>query len=256
LEVGILCAVGRSREVEVDGLVNVRDLGGRERQNGLMTPRGVFFRSENVDGVTQDGWEQLRELGITTVVDLRQERERRQDGSRRPDWLTIRAVDLDGWENQSFWKDYWDNGLVGTALYYTPHLKAMPERTGAVLSAIISAPPGGVLFHCMGGRDRTGMIAMLLLRAIGTRPEEIVDDYLQTVRRGEIRAARAGRPNDEPALDAFCRDRDTTTEKAFRDALAALELEDLLDRSGISTADRLALRSWRGTVPLPATPPD
>jgi protein tyrosine/serine phosphatase len=238
----------QSREVEVDGLVNIRDLGGLERQNGSMTPSGVFFRSENVDAITEKGWEQLRALGVATVVDLRQTRERARDCSARPNWLTTRAVDLDGWENQMFWKDYWDNGLVGTALYYTPHLTEMPDRAGAALSAIVSAPPGGVLFHCMGGRDRTGMIAMLLLSAIDTKPDEIAHDYLVTVRRGEIRAARADRTNDEPSLEEFCRRHGTTTERAFRDALAALELESLLDRSGMPTAERVALRSWRGTA--------
>lgn len=213
-----------------------------------MTPSGVFFRSESVEAVTERGWEQLRALRVTTIVDLRQARERARDRNPRPDWLSTRSVDLDGWENQAFWKDYWDNGLVGTALYYTPHLAAMPERAGAALSAILSAPPGGVLFHCQGGRDRTGMIAMLLLAAVGTTQDEIVHDYLETVRRGEIRAAHTGRPNDEPALEAFCRDRGTTTENAFRDALAMLRLEDLLDRSGISRAERFALNSWRGTV--------
>ena len=39
---------------------------------------------------------------------------------------------------------------MGTALYFLPHLAAMPERLGAALAPIVSAPPGGVLFHCMG----------------------------------------------------------------------------------------------------------
>ncbi|MDQ1287732.1 MAG: protein-tyrosine phosphatase, partial [Actinomycetota bacterium] len=72
-------------------------------------------------------------------------------------------VDLDGLENREFWSGYWDNGLVGTALYFLPHLAAMPERTGAVLTALAQARQGGVLFHCLAGRDRTGMISMVLL---------------------------------------------------------------------------------------------
>jgi hypothetical protein len=39
------------REVSVDGLVNIRDLGGLRRAGVGETPRGVFFRSENVDKV-------------------------------------------------------------------------------------------------------------------------------------------------------------------------------------------------------------
>ena len=232
----------------VDGLVNVRDLGGLRRVDGSLTPSGVFLRSENVDAVTERGWEQLRALGVRTVVDLRQLRERERDVHPRPGWLTTRQVDLDGLENAVFWEGYWENGLVGTALYYVPHLTAMPERTGAALSAIATAPPGGVLFHCMGGRDRTGMIAMLLLLAARADPEEIVCDYMETVRRGELRAAHAERANDEPGLEAFCRGHGTTTEQAFRDALAAVEIDAMLTSAGVGPAARRQLESWRGTL--------
>jgi protein tyrosine/serine phosphatase len=232
----------------IDGLVNVRDLGGLRRSDGGVTPHGVFFRSENVDRVTARGWEQLRELGVRTVVDLRQPREREGDRNTRPRWLTSISVDLDGLEHDTFWKDYWDNGLVGTALYYTPHLEQLPQRSTAVLDAIANAMPGGVLFHCMGGRDRTGMIAMLLLAAARTEPDEIVDDYLETVRLGQVRAEHAGRADDEPDLEAFCQSHGTTTEGAFRDALRALDIDLFLTRSGLSPEAQHAIRSWRGTI--------
>lgn len=101
------------RAIAVDGLANARDLGGLRRRDGSLTPRGVFYRSENVDRVTQAGWEQVRAAGIRTIVDLRQPGERAADTGSRPDWVATRQVDLDGLENHSFWKDYWDNGLVG-----------------------------------------------------------------------------------------------------------------------------------------------
>ena len=171
-----------SRTLSVEGLVNARDLGGLRRRDGTLTPRRVFFRSENVDWVTPAGWDQMHEAGIRTIVDLRQAGERAQDTQPRPDWLTTLDVDLDGLDNADFWKDFWSNGLVGTALYFLPHLDAMPQRSIAVLSALASAPTGGVLFHCMGGRDRTGLIAMLLLAAIDAEPdgfEIIVDDRVR-----------------------------------------------------------------------------
>ena len=238
----------RAAAVVVDGLVNLRDLGGLRRVDGSVTPYGVFLRSENVDAVTERGWEQLRALGVRTVVDLRQPGERERDANGRPRWLTTRAVDLDGLENDEFWKDYWENGLVGTALYYVPHLIAMPERSGTALSAIVTAPPGGVLFHCMGGRDRTGMIAMLLLLAARVDPEEIVSDYMETVRRGELRAAHGRRPNDEPGIEEFCRGHGTTTERAFRDALASVRIDLLLADAGIPAAERRLIETWRGTL--------
>lgn len=201
----MLRSSGRSvrRAIAVDGLVNARDLGGLRRRDGTRTPHGVFFRSENIDWIRPGGWDQLYLLGVRTVIDLRQPGERTRDVQARPPWLTTVAVDLDGLEHATFWKDYWDNGLVGTALYFIPHLRALPERAGKVLAALATAPPGGVLFHCMGGRDRTGMISLLLLTAAEVEGEEIVADYMETVRRGDLRAASRTQNNDEPLLEAI-----------------------------------------------------
>jgi protein-tyrosine phosphatase len=239
---------GDVRELRVDGLVNGRDLGGLRRADGTLTPRGIFFRSENIDWVTTNGWQQLYDSGIRTVIDLRQQGERDADTRARPDWLNTVHIDLDGLENTEFWADYWDNGLVSTALYYLPHLAAMPERAAAAISAIVSAPPGGVLFHCMGGRDRTGMISMLLLAAVGVEHEAIVDDYLETVRRGDLRAASGNRNNEEIALDELCQRHGTTTEGAFRSALRNLDVGAYVEAASLSHRDRVALESWRGSL--------
>lgn len=212
----------------------------------------MFFRSESADLVTADGWEQAYAAGIRTVVDLRQPGERAADTSPRPQWLTTIAVDLDGLENHEFWAGYTDNGLVGTALYYLPHLAAMPERAAAALAAIATAPPGGVLFHCMGGRDRTGMIAMLLLAAAGVEHGEITGDYMESVRNGPSLAAAAGREDNEPALEAICRVNGSSTEGAFRQSLEKLNLAAVLDRAATTADVRTALATWRGRLHQPA----
>ena len=100
----------------------------------------------------------------------------------------------------------------------------------------------------MGGRDRTGMIAMILLAAIDTEPEQIVDDYLETVRLGDLRAASAKRNNAEPDIDALCQRHGTTTESAFRTALQGFDLTRFLDSVGLSGADQQLLSTWRGAV--------
>ncbi len=236
------------RLLNVDGLVNARDLGGLPMISGGRTPHGVFFRSENVDAITPKGWDQLSDAGIRTIVDLRQSAERQRDRQLRPDWLVTRHVDLDGLENQEFWAGYWDNGLVGTALYFLPHLATMPERTGGVLTALAEAREGGVLFHCMAGRDRTGMISMVLLAMSGVEPEAIVDDYLETVRLGDVRAASTKGSNEEVRIEELLAGHGTTTERAFRDALAGLDLDVLLGAAGVSDGTRSLLESWRGDL--------
>ncbi|BCW57874.1 tyrosine-protein phosphatase [Arthrobacter sp. StoSoilB20] len=238
----------KDRTLRAEGTVNARDLGGLERVDGTLTPSGVFFRSDNVDRISPDGWQHLHEAGIRTVVDLRQPEERERDTQKRPAWLTTINVDLDGLENTDFWAGYWDNGLVGTAMYFLPHLTEMPERAGAAVSAIVNAPPGGVLFHCMGGRDRTGIIAMILLSAVSADTEEIVDDYLETVRLGDTRAASDNRNNAESLLNELCERHGTTTEGAFRTALAGFDLPGFIKAAGLHESDRAALFSWRGSV--------
>lgn len=236
------------RSLTVDGLVNARDLGGLPLVGGGTTPRGVFFRSENVDAVTARGWDELHALGVRTVVDLRQGAERERDRRRRPDWLTTAHVDLDGLENVDFWRDYADNGLWGTAAYFLPHITTMPERAGAALAAVADADEGGVLFHCMSGRDRTGLVAMLLLSLAGADPDAIVDDYLESVRNADALARATGRENDEPVRDAILARRGSTTELAFRDALAGLDVETFLSAAGLSENTVQRLRTWRDSL--------
>lgn len=236
------------RALTVDGLVNARDLGGLPLTGGGTTPRGVLFRSENVDTVAPRGWDQLHELGVRTVVDLRQDGERERDRTRRPDWVVTAHVDLDGLENAVFWRDYADNGLWGTAVYFLPHLHAMPERAGAALAAVADAGEGGVLFHCMSGRDRTGLLAMLLLSLVGADPDAIVTDYLETVRNADALARATGRENDEPVRDAILARRGSSTEQSFRDALAGLDVDTFLAAAGLSEGTVQRLRTWRGAV--------
>lgn len=238
---------GQPRALVVDGLCNARDLGGLPLRDGGWTPRGVFFRAECLHRVTPTGWAQLRELGVRTLIDLRQPVERDSLPYAAPAWANVVAVDHDGLdEHPDFWAGYWDNGLVGTALYYLPHLEQLPERSAAVLAAIANAPDGGVLFHCAGGRDRTGLIALLLLATAGVEPEAIVDDYLESVRNGDALGAVFGRPDDEPEREAVCRAHGTTTEAAFRAVVERLDLSAVLDL--LDPDVRRALSTWRAGV--------
>ena len=131
----------------VEGLANVRDLGGRERRDGSLTPEGVFFRAENLDRVTGRGWTSLREAGVRTVLDLRRPDE---VTDAVPDDLTVLRVDLDG-DERDFWEEFERDGRWGTPLYYAAHLRELPHRLAGVLEAIAAAPEGGILFHCGAG---------------------------------------------------------------------------------------------------------
>src|SRR5215217_2076972 len=155
------------RHLEWEGCFNVRDLGGLPVKGGGTTRWGAVVRADALDELTAAGWAALVAHGVRTVIDLRNDDERHEDAAPRPPEVTTVHLPLDAVEDREFW-DVWDSGpQFGTPLYYGPHLERFPERSARVVAAIAEAPPGGVAFHCGGGRDRAGQIAMLVLALVG-----------------------------------------------------------------------------------------
>lgn len=235
------------RALVAEGLYNGRDLGGLPLVRGGATPPGRLFRSESVERLTPDGWAALHVAGIRTVVDLRRDDERERDDADRPDWVTTVAVDLDDMADERFWAQF-PGGLIGTPLYYGPHLAQKPDRTGAALRAIARAEPGGVLFHCAGGRDRTGIVALALLTVAGVEPEAIVADYLRTVDDVPALFAALDMPAQEGDIEALCAEHGTSVAETFRRTVEAFDLERFVAGSGLDDADLEALRTFRAPV--------
>jgi rhodanese-related sulfurtransferase len=142
--------------------VNLRDLGGIDVAGGV-TRAGLLFRS----GVPVEPPSPVR-----TVIDLRNEDERER-------WAVPGSLHLplDAVEDEAFWAEWGSGPQFGTPLYWRPHLERHPDRTLRVLRAIAEAPPGAVLFHCQGGRDRSGQIAMAVLATLGATPDAVAADY-------------------------------------------------------------------------------
>jgi hypothetical protein len=238
------------RRLAWDDCFNVRDLGGLPAAGGRTIRRGALVRADALDRLSAAGWRALVAHGVRTVLDLRNDDERHGDAAPRPAAITTVSVALDRIEDQAFW-DRWSAGPVfGTPLYYRPHLDRFPESTAAVVAVIARAAPGGVAFHCAGGRDRTGMIAAVVLSLVGVAPADIAADYALS-RAGEpaLSAAR-GIDDANPAIDAFLRAEDTTAEEALLAFLDGLDLEARLRAAGLADADLDALRA-RVLAPAP-----
>jgi protein-tyrosine phosphatase len=122
------------------------------------------------------------------------------------------------WVNTNFW---------GTPLYYRDALRRWPERHAAAISAIARAQPGGVLFHCIRGHDRTGIIALLLLALIGVTPDEIIADY-------EL--------SPDPERDELLAREHSSVREAMLGALEGLNIDNYLSMGGIGQDDLAAVR--------------
>jgi protein-tyrosine phosphatase len=182
-----------------DGCVNVRDLGG------FATPTGdtafeVFVRADNARKLTASGWDAAREYGIRTVLDLRSEPECAADPPAHVDFTHTRVSLFDHFDgDDSYRADLMERvANLGVAerhrVLYREALERDAVRFGQAVG-ILAEADGGVLFHCVGGKDRTGMLTALLLRLVGVSVEAVEADYV----RSETRLARA--PDRAPGLN-------------------------------------------------------
>lgn len=229
------------RRLDWEGCFNARDLGGLRTRAGGRTVSGRIVRADALDGLTAGGWAALVEHGVRTVVDLREPQERGSIATRPPSLRTVH-VPLDGSDDREFWSVWRDGPQFGTPLYYRPHLERMPERSAAALAAIARAGPGGVAFHCQGGRDRTGQITMLLLALVDVAVEEIVADY--ELSRDGVAAMRSARGEEDegPEAAAHLHALGTSAAELIAATLAELDVEPRMLDAGLTTADLEALR--------------
>jgi len=235
--------MSEERHLDWPGTFNVRDLGGLPTADGRVTVRGRIVRADSLARLSAEGWDALVEHGVRTVVDLRNEDERsRGDDADRPRTLRTIELPLDGSSDRGFWSGRDSGPQFGTPLYYRAHLQRKPELSAAVITAIARAEPGGVVFHCVGGRDRAGMIAMLLLHLAGVSAEVIAADYRLSHERLAGLFAAAGQADEGPALEAFLAERGTSAAELIEATLSALDVESQLRAGGLSDEDLAAAR--------------
>lgn len=231
----------RTRHLDWEGCFNVRDLGGLATTDGHRTRWGAIVRGDSLGCLSTRGWEQLQAHGVRTVIDLRNEDKWGEDAAARPSTIETVRIPLDETSDREFW-DEWESGpQFATPLYYGPHLRRFPAKSAEVIAAIAQAPPGGVAFHCVGGRDRAGQVAILVLAVAGVAEEEIVADYLLSHERLPALYESRGEPDQAPLLQAFLRERGTSAGSEIQ-RLLELDLEAILSQGGLQPKDVAALR--------------
>ncbi|MBB3662200.1 MULTISPECIES: tyrosine-protein phosphatase [Prauserella salsuginis group] len=227
------------RHVGWEGSYNARDLGGLPTADGGMITWGAVVRSEEPRLLTEAGWQAVREHGVRTVVDLRNDDERADVVV--PSGIDVVHAPLDP-VGDDFWAYYAETGLHATPLCYRELVDRRPDLVVTAVRAVAAARPGGVLVHCASGRDRTGLLVLILLSLVGVPGAAIADDYELSRERLRPLWAQLGRPGDEPKILDLLARHGTTPREAFLDVHAGLDVEGVLHAGGADDADLMALR--------------
>lgn len=219
-----------NRSLKWDGCNNVRDLGGLRTGDGRLTRPKAVVRSDTPARLSEKGWAALNNYGIRTIITLHTNglvEEELDFRSPYPDIVTIQA-EIEDLTDREFVEQWVLTDLWGTPLYHQDTLQRWPEKHAAVISAVGQAPPGGVLFHCVRGYDRTGIISVLLLGLVGVLPKEISEDY-------EL--------SHDTYRDEMLNALDTTSGEVIRETMANIDLETYLLGEGVSQEDLEAVRT-------------
>jgi protein-tyrosine phosphatase len=160
-----------------EALVNFRDLGGHATvRHGVTRPRTVF-RADGMHRCTDADVATLESLGVRRVIDLRTAQERVADGSFAAQHPTIEYRHIPLLDDVSgLGEIVHDEPLVVSYLHM---IEARGARLARAIEAIVGSP-GPVVFHCTAGKDRTGVLAALVLCAVGVPRETVVADYAKS----------------------------------------------------------------------------
>jgi protein-tyrosine phosphatase len=201
----------RERLVALEGALNWRDLGGYPTADGHVTKWDRVFRADGLDQLTDADLTVIADLGIKLVVDFRVDREVDEFPSRLPDHPELRRQRLPIGGDEVEGRSVLETIRAGDLRVYTIEEMAgvyerLLEQSALNFGEVIihAADPANhpMVFHCTAGKDRTGLMAMLLLGALGVSDEDIVVDYeLTTHYRSNKRLAVLGPELEKVGVD-------------------------------------------------------
>jgi protein-tyrosine phosphatase len=167
------------RRLNLKNAFNVRDLGGFWISNKLATRWKIFLRSDNTDRIDEEDVNLLLDYGVKTVIDFRSLKEWNMDTDvmKSTAGVSYHFVPFDSDDYAfHFAKDPTKLTIGLQEGYY----KLLEERqTVATIFSIIADNIGNgtILFHCSGGKDRTGLVTMMLLTIAGVPKVDILQDF-------------------------------------------------------------------------------
>ena len=172
------------RQLDFDAVTNFRDLGGYRTRDGRRVAWRRIFRSGYLHHMTGADVARLREIGIASVLDLRTAR----DPDQRQEVALLESAGIryhnvpfvTGNSRERELRVYDDFLSMGEEYVYRMRHEEFGRHVVEALELIAENGSLPLLFHCHAGKDRTGILAAVLLGALGVVEEDIIGDYTLT----------------------------------------------------------------------------
>ena len=172
-----------SKPISLEGAANIRDFAGYRSGEGRIIASGQFLRGDSPDSLSANDRERLLQYGVRRVVDLRGSEEVAMRPNPFADEPSVEFFHIDMY------------GAVPAKLFFRVNPRCLSElyvdlaryateAVVAVFRILSDEGDGAVFFHCTAGKDRTGIIAALLLSVLGIDRNTIINDY--SVSRGYL----------------------------------------------------------------------
>ncbi|MET9020442.1 tyrosine-protein phosphatase [Actinopolymorpha sp. NPDC004070] len=162
-----------SRHLDWPDCRNARDLGGLPTGDGRAIRHRALIRTDSPHRLTEQGVAAVHAYGVSRVIDLRRDVECERAPSPFAGTPLHCHVPVQNPADP-------DHEWLTLAEIYTAMLDLRPKLFATAVAAIADAPPGGVVVHCAGGKDRTGMVVAMALHLAGVETATIAADYALT----------------------------------------------------------------------------
>lgn len=162
--------------------MNFRDLGGyRTRNNRTVAWRRVF-RSGEFSRITREDYQKLKEeIKLATVIDLRSDFEVKRQGLGLLAQADLKYHNIpfipDGGNREEDERRFRTFTNMGQFYMDIVRDKGYGKRINQAMEIIAGAENHPLVFHCAIGKDRTGILAAMLLSLVGVPDEDIIEDY-------------------------------------------------------------------------------
>lgn len=165
------------RHIPMDGPQNFRDLGGFLNRDGRMVAWNRLYRADGLSALSERDEALLRKLNIRTIVDLRGTSEQKAMPDRVPEDVRYCACPMMR-EDPAAPDQAARSFAMSLKVGYLKMIQGSPERVGCAANAVMEGlEQGAVVFHCTAGKDRTGVLAAVLLLLLNVAEGDIVADY-------------------------------------------------------------------------------